>query len=388
MKQVVVVIPIYKEQLTQFEQVSLTQAKRVLGRYDICFMAPERMRAFLEERGARAEYWPDACFDNRLGYSKLLLTPEFYEHFADYEYLLIYQLDAFVFSDQLEAFCAMGYDYIGAPMPYWFGWPYGWNHVGNGGLSLRKIPSCIHVTRNRASIYKKTQAKSILEVSEDRFFTYCGWDKQIDFATPSTQIATDFAVEFEFSECYRRISKGWLPFGCHGWSKTLHFARWERHIRAAGYAFEDDVIRAVRRKGRGARKRIYEDGIISTLIENMKRSGNRAVAKDFSWMDGAILWGNGIVGERAQSLFEFLGFHAAYIFDRGDPAAQPVPAVLHAKRHKILVTSERYYDEIAAELASLGLRENVDFFRYHAIERKIAAKIAEEKYHGKRFAWL
>lgn len=161
MKQVVVVIPIYKEQLTQFEQVSLTQAKRVLGRYDICFMAPERMRAFLEERGARAEYWPDACFDNRLGYSKLLLTPEFYEHFADYEYLLIYQLDAFVFSDQLEAFCAMGYDYIGAPMPYWFGWPYGWNHVGNGGLSLRKIPSCIHVTRNRASIYKKTQAKSI-----------------------------------------------------------------------------------------------------------------------------------------------------------------------------------------------------------------------------------
>lgn len=139
MKQVVVVIPVYTEDLTSFERVSLAQVRKVLGRYDICFMAPDRMRTFLEGHGARAEYWPDACFADRRGYSKLLLTPEFYERFSTYEYLLLYQLDAFVFSDRLAEFCEMGYDYIGAPMPYWSGWPYGLNHVGNGGLALRRI---------------------------------------------------------------------------------------------------------------------------------------------------------------------------------------------------------------------------------------------------------
>lgn len=54
MKQVVVVIPVYTEDLTSFERVSLAQVRKVLGRYDICFMAPDRMRTFLEGRGARA----------------------------------------------------------------------------------------------------------------------------------------------------------------------------------------------------------------------------------------------------------------------------------------------------------------------------------------------
>ena len=163
MKEVVVVIPVYTEELTPFEQISLAQAQKVLARYDICFMAPERMRASLTAKGMRAEFWPDACFANVVGYSKLLLTPEFYERFAEYEYMLIYQLDAFVFSDRLESFCDMGYDYIGAPLPYWSGWPYRMYLVGNGGLSLRKISSCIRVARDKSAIYEKTQAQDIME---------------------------------------------------------------------------------------------------------------------------------------------------------------------------------------------------------------------------------
>jgi hypothetical protein len=56
--------------------------------------------------------------------------------------MLIYQLDAWVFKDDLMKWCNKGYDYIGAPWFEDFGsyekgkklW-----RVGNGGFSLRKI---------------------------------------------------------------------------------------------------------------------------------------------------------------------------------------------------------------------------------------------------------
>ena len=38
-------------------------------------------------------------------------------HFLEYQYMLIYQLDAFVFEDKLDYFCELGYDYIGIPVP-------------------------------------------------------------------------------------------------------------------------------------------------------------------------------------------------------------------------------------------------------------------------------
>lgn len=45
-----------------------------------------------------------------------MLEADFYRRFGKYKYMLIYQLDAFVFSDKLLDFCEMGYDYIGAPV--------------------------------------------------------------------------------------------------------------------------------------------------------------------------------------------------------------------------------------------------------------------------------
>ena len=146
-KNVVVVIPRYRAELSLSESISLNRAKRVLGKYPIVYMSPESLA--LKEPAA---YFPDEDFSGRLAYSKLLLTPRFYEKFADYEYMLLYQLDAFVFYDKLAYFCSLGYDYIGAPMTR-----YSWrnignmvgNMVGNGGLSLRKISSCIRVTRSK-----------------------------------------------------------------------------------------------------------------------------------------------------------------------------------------------------------------------------------------------
>ena len=81
-----------------------------------------------------------------------MLNPNFYQRFRRFEYILIYQLDAFVFSDRLEEFCRLGYDYIGAPWPLGDGNKHNeelvveGNHfltVGNGGFSLRRVQACI-----------------------------------------------------------------------------------------------------------------------------------------------------------------------------------------------------------------------------------------------------
>ena len=148
-KEAVVVIPAYKDELSVTEKISVQQAYRILNAYDICFMAPEKLRHVLENKGLRGEYFPDACFESIAAYSRLLLDKEFYERFSDYEYMLLYQMDAFVFSDRLHEFCQLGYDYIGAPVHRIYGWPYNLSTVGNGGFSLRKISSCIDVLEKK-----------------------------------------------------------------------------------------------------------------------------------------------------------------------------------------------------------------------------------------------
>ena len=46
-KQVVVVVPVYKEALNEFENISLKQLYRMLGNYDIVFVAPETLQGKL-----------------------------------------------------------------------------------------------------------------------------------------------------------------------------------------------------------------------------------------------------------------------------------------------------------------------------------------------------
>jgi hypothetical protein len=43
------------------------------------------------------ESFPKRYFENIEGYNELLLSASFYERFLDTKYILIYQLDAFVF---------------------------------------------------------------------------------------------------------------------------------------------------------------------------------------------------------------------------------------------------------------------------------------------------
>ena len=144
---VVIVIPVYRS-MTVLERVSMMQCLCVMGKYPIVLIAGRSFKAddFLNIRQFRIEYFDDIYFKSNQSYSRLMLLPEFYKRFVDYDYMLIYQLDAFVFSDRLIEFCDMEYDYIGAPMPSWGkNWKEIGCNIGNGGFSLRKIKSFIKV---------------------------------------------------------------------------------------------------------------------------------------------------------------------------------------------------------------------------------------------------
>ena len=142
----VVVIPIHKENPSKYDLISFKQCFNILDRYDIKVVVPKglNIEAYLKIISVLDvieinPHWLSSIDK----YNKLKLSNFFYDLFDDYKYLLTYELDAFIFKDNLEYWCLKGYDFIGAP------WFYGHSEpssteiigVGNSGFSLRKISS-------------------------------------------------------------------------------------------------------------------------------------------------------------------------------------------------------------------------------------------------------
>ena len=103
-----------------------------------------------------------SLFANIDGYNRLTKDVNFYKAFSDFEFFLIYQPDAWVFSDQLEYWCSQNYDYIGAPWIPGGGEidlsPYdGYKFVksGNGGFSLRKTEYFVRLLSAKGAVYTK-----------------------------------------------------------------------------------------------------------------------------------------------------------------------------------------------------------------------------------------
>jgi hypothetical protein len=152
-EKVAVVITVHKPQIDELEALSLSRCVAVLGRHPMIFAAPKSLDFAVYRRAA-----PSAevvVFENRFfasldGYNELLLRPLFFEAFARYQFILKYELDAFVFEDQLLEWCDRDWDYIGAP------WQHDgtgrWTGVGNGGFSLRKVSACLDVLYSKRKL--------------------------------------------------------------------------------------------------------------------------------------------------------------------------------------------------------------------------------------------
>lgn len=146
---VAITIPVYKTAMTDLEELSLARCHHLLGHYPTIVFGPESLEydGYLARvSSATVVRFPDRYFRSLETYSELLLSTKFYEAFSNFEFILIYQLDAFVFRNELEYWCSRGFDYVGAP---WWDDRMGWIGVGNGGFCLRKPARCLEVLTSR-----------------------------------------------------------------------------------------------------------------------------------------------------------------------------------------------------------------------------------------------
>lgn len=142
-----VVIIAYSPHPSATEAASFAQGLRVLGGHPLRLVCPESLdwsvyRRMADEAGVQLglQRFADSYFTSVASYNSLMLSPTFYDVFLEFEQILLYQLDAWVFADELDDWCARGYTYVGAP---WFTddgimLPY----AGNGGFCLRSPKAC------------------------------------------------------------------------------------------------------------------------------------------------------------------------------------------------------------------------------------------------------
>ena len=273
---VAVLIPIYKDSLTASEEQSFLQCLKVLGHYPLRIVLPDGLTTAYYEKLLHDNQIADFCFDyfdkaffkNVNAYSRLLLSEAFYQHYVDFEYIFIYQLDGYVFKDKLKDWCSKGYEYIGAP---WFT-SYGIHkqgndlyRVGNGGMSLRKVtafrsrfdkemPLSIYVfmiknIRKKGLIKmslqtiklffvllfgKITVAEFIRQYLDERINEDCFWadglsDTSLGLHKPEILEAARFCLEKSPAYLYDLIGKE-LPFACHAYEKYEYETFWQAFI--------------------------------------------------------------------------------------------------------------------------------------------------------------
>ncbi len=113
-QRVCIIIPVYQDKISAYEQMAMDQCFRVLDAYDIIFVVPAQLQIFIAQHpycmSGQAKYmtFDDEFFADIPGYNKLMKSAVFYRSLLAYEFFLIYQLDAFVFKDELLYWCGKG----------------------------------------------------------------------------------------------------------------------------------------------------------------------------------------------------------------------------------------------------------------------------------------
>jgi hypothetical protein len=261
-----IVIPIYKENLSQNEEKSLRQCLKVLGEYPIVFVFPRKLDCE-KYRSVCSEYRSLVCyesfdgkfFNGYYGYNALMLYSDFYRKFLNYKYILIYQLDAFIFENNLASWCRQDYDYIGGPVfdlqkergtsvP---------KHTDflNGGFSLRKTDIFYQFAKTKfrlnvlvylsmskyfVLLQKKHSLLRLLLYSYAKFWQKIFKLEESEDERWSSTIRKygniapfDTALRFAFDSCPEyafKLNNNSLPMGCHGWTAYYNRIFWEKFI--------------------------------------------------------------------------------------------------------------------------------------------------------------
>lgn len=264
----VILIPIYKSIPDHNEFVSFSQCLRVLFNHPMCIVTYNDLnieyysKLLIESKIVfSVEYFDRFFFKSLSGYNRLLLSQSFYSRFKQFDFMLIHQLDAYVFRDELLEWCGKEYDFIGAPLiGHYTDTTFSNNFVvGNGGFSLRKTNTFINAFElktnllsakeiiNRYEVFIKPWARIPLlilmlfgfrntlyyfarnwEYNEDDFWCQFLYNTNYLILKPSPEQVLKFAFERFPSNLFEITNE--LPFGCHGWEKYEYETFWKAYI--------------------------------------------------------------------------------------------------------------------------------------------------------------
>lgn len=259
-------IPIHRSQLAPHERISLRQAERHLGHHACYVVHPLGLPLPPEVGGFRALALSPRNFRSVATYSRMLLRRRFWQYFAAYDQVLIYQLDCLVFGADLAPW--RGYSYVGAPWPRRRG-GFVPKAVGNGGLSLHAVGDALDVLgARRARLLPRyhqcwlyiRRAKYLLrwcrrligarlaarrdgrpvgfhlarrfDENEDVFWSYFAPQLLDRYRLPTPRTALGFAMEQRPRQAFA-ANGGRLPFGCHAWHQ-FDAAFWAGFLREDG----------------------------------------------------------------------------------------------------------------------------------------------------------
>lgn len=265
-KRLVVLVPTHLERLDETLAATLLHNALQLKEYKLEVILPDSCdsswyESFFAEhaiegavRQVSSTYFGNPTAVNRMG-----TDPAFYRMYREFEYILICHLDAWVFRDQLAYWMDSGYDFIGAPL---FLPANGNAHFlrrmapfgGNGGLSLRRVETCIRVLETfkpRLNPWRLSQALWFLarnrrwgfivillgllremsqdwraacqkyNIYEDVFFTVIAPLCANHIAIPHSRTAVKFACEVNYSLLQKELLRLEPPVGIHGYDKYV-----------------------------------------------------------------------------------------------------------------------------------------------------------------------
>ena len=267
MRNACVIIPVHTSSPSEAELISFRQCFNVLSNFDIIVLTTTNVNlsAYRKEViNFNTNLVPNHWLSSIENYNKMKIDIEFYQIFKKYEFLLTYELDAYVFEDHLEYWTSQGFDFIGAPFVELIDQKLTLISVGNSGFSLRNIQTSLQCledlqnVRNTASLVSKYRLCKIVKIIAyfekyftNRFFTKIRiisaflpgicihedifWTKYIPRLFANYHVAPlNESLSFSFERfpdlCYVS-NKFKLPFGCHAWPKYgIEF--WRKYINS------------------------------------------------------------------------------------------------------------------------------------------------------------
>jgi hypothetical protein len=228
-KTVAVVIPLSnREELTPDEEISLRHLVHFLGQYDKFMVMPQSLK--VDYPGFGIKRFPNKFFGSLVAHTKLMLSRTFYQAFQEYKYILLYHLDALVFSDQLLQWCATDFDYIGAPFlrvidsptyavdpaTYWEAFCAAKPKYLQYLNLPRKYLKHLHVFNSAR--WEMSRMHLVEWRHDDLFWSDEAINYYPAFRVPAVDLGLRFAFEVAPRQCFE-LNNHTLPFGCHAWPR-------------------------------------------------------------------------------------------------------------------------------------------------------------------------